>query len=275
VKSRDEMGQLLLSMQEMAEKITQMKQAETELTVTYTQIAIARRIQQSLFPSEPPQVQGVRLAGRCVPAAQVGGDYFDYFQRSENSVDIFISDVSGHGIGSALLMAEARSILKASAYLTNSAAEIFTRLNASLYDDLDHAEQFITMFYAKYSAATRLLSYASAGHNPPMLLRPAAQQCTLLDAEGMILGIRRDIHFEEKQTQLEPGDIVFFYTDGVTEATDPSGQQYGTARLHAFLLQHAADAPEQMVAAALAELKQFCQCETFGDDVTIVVMSVD
>lgn len=274
IRSHDEMGQLLGAMRTMAEKLLHMKRIETELTVTRTQTAIARQIQQVLFPANPPPVEGLLLAGRCVPAAQVGGDYYDYFQRDRDAVDIAISDVAGHGLGAALLMTEARSILRANVYSSTTAAEVIAKLNTALYDDLNRAELFVTVFIAKYTGHDRLLTYASAGHNPPLLLRRQAQACELLDAEGMILGVIPEIRFEEKSVRLEQGDLVLFYTDGATDVTRPDGERFGIDRLCAFLARARHTVPEALIDALLLELKQFCQCETFSDDVTVVALKI-
>jgi sigma-B regulation protein RsbU (phosphoserine phosphatase) len=157
---------------------------------------IARQIQFSLLPSILPELPGVVFAGICIPAAHVGGDYYDFFLRGDQVIDIVIADVSGHSVGAALIMAETRSLLRARVYSAATAPDVLTLLNELLYEDLTNAELFITMFYVKYNVSSRMLSFASAGHNKPLLFREGAKACIELDAEGLILGVRKSVDFE-------------------------------------------------------------------------------
>ena len=199
------------------------------------EMEIAKQIQLSLLPPSPPDLRGALLACRCIPATHVGGDYYDFFRRGENVIDIVIADVSGHSVGAALIMAETRSVLRAQFHATNSTCDILAMLNEELYEDLSSAELFITMFYVKYDMESRLLTYASAGHNRPLIFRPGSSSCEELDAEGLILGVKRDVLFEENTMQLHEGDVLLMYTDGVTEAQNVSGELFGERRLCAIL----------------------------------------
>ena len=187
---------------------------------------IGKQIQRSLLPEDQLSVAGVKVAGRCIPAAEVGGDYFGYFPRGLLGVDSLIGDVSGHGVGAALLMAEARSTFLAERLAEPSAARILTKLNALLYDDLDKAEHFITACCATVDATTRELSYANAGHPPALLLRAGETHWSTLDADGMPLGFRQTFEFAEVKVTLNTSDIVAFYTDGITEARNDAGEMF-------------------------------------------------
>lgn len=239
------------------------------------EMEIARQIQLSLLPRAPLHVGGVRVAGYCLPAAQVGGDYFDYF-RTEDTVDIVIADVSGHSVGAAIIMAEMRSTLKMETYWRlrkkAGAADTLTVLNDLLFEDLSRADSFISMFYVKCHTPSRSMSYASAGHNRPLLLRHGENTCTELDAEGLILGIRKDVNFEEKKLQLENGDVLLFYTDGVTEAQDSTGEFFGTQRLCDLFAAHAQSPPQMIIEAVIQALETFCQSKSFNDDVSLVIL---
>lgn len=243
------------------------------------EMEIARQIQLSLLPPAPLAADGVLLAGFCLPAAHVGGDYFDYFS-TQDSIDIVIADVSGHSVGAAMIMAETRStlklethwLLKEKAGLANKAAETLAALNDILFEDLNRADLFITMFYAQYYPATRELAYANAGHNCPLLLHRG--ELLELDAEGLILGVKRGVVFEQKKLVLDAGDVLLLYTDGVTEAQNQAGEFFGTSRLWEVFLAHAQASPQHIIDAILSELKAFCQSQSFRDDISLVILKV-
>jgi sigma-B regulation protein RsbU (phosphoserine phosphatase) len=242
------------------------------------ELDIARQIQFSLLPKAPLSLPGAEVFGACVPARQVGGDYFDYF-LVRDCLDIVIADVSGHSVGSALIMAEARSLLKAEAHRAKNGAdhgpgEILAALNELLYEDLDGADSFISMFYLRYNPQSRQLRYANAGHNPPLLLRAAAPSCELMDAEGMILGVQRGVAFEEMALELVPGDRLLLYTDGIVEARDESGGFFGTGRLNRLFSSGRALTPRATVESIQAELLTFSAGAAYEDDVTLIVTQV-
>ena len=147
-------------------------------------------------------------------------------------------------------------------------------LNELLYEDLTRAELFITMFYVKYNAERRLLTYANAGHNRPFLYRPRDGFCTELDAEGLILGVKREVTFEEKSIQLQRGDLLLLYTDGIIEARNASGEFFGTDRLCDIIGKVYNEQPEQVVETILGEVTAFTGSQIAEDDISMVVMKV-
>jgi sigma-B regulation protein RsbU (phosphoserine phosphatase) len=243
------------------------------------ELEIARQIQLSLLPGAPLRADGVLIAGYCLPAAHVGGDYFDYF-NTEDTVDVVIADVAGHSVGAAMIMAETRSTLKMEAHwrlrekagLANGAAATLTVLNDLLFEDLNRAESFISMFYVKCHAASRMLSYANAGHNRPLLLRRGESACMELDADGLILGVQKDVAFEEKKVPFENGDVLLLYTDGITEAQDKRGEFFGAERLCDVFAAHAQSPPRVIIDAVIKALEAFCQSRSFNDDISLVVV---
>jgi len=251
-----------------------MRVAEIELAVTRAHMDIARQIQRSLLPEDPLTLAGVRVAGRCIPAVEVGGDYFGYFPRGINGVDSFVGDVSGHGVGAALLMAEARTLFLSERQIAQSAARILSAVNKLLYEDLDRARSFMSAFCATFDAATRELSYANAGHPPALLLRADESSCTLLDADGILLGIRKDAEFSEVKVPLRAGDIVVFYTDGITETQNDADALFGIDRLARAVVTRRQQEPEMLIASVLAELSEFGGVRQRDDDLTIVVMKL-
>ena len=248
--------------------------AEIELAVSRAHMDIAREIQRTLLPDDPLTLAGVRYAGRCIPAVAVGGDYFGYFPRGQNGADSFISDVSGHGVGAALLMAEARTTFMAERLISPSAAPILEKLNDLLFDDLDRAKLFMTACCSTFNGHTSELSYANAGHPPALLLRAAENRCSLLEAGGMLLGIRKAVRFEETKTLLNEGDIVVFYTDGITERASESGEFFGVSRLGEAIVAHRHDEPETLLTAVLDVADRFAGRRPHDDDVTIIAMKV-
>jgi sigma-B regulation protein RsbU (phosphoserine phosphatase) len=243
------------------------------------EMEIARQVQLSFLPSAPLQMDGVQVAGFCLPAVHVGGDYFDFFS-AEDTVDIVIADVSGHSVGAAMIMAEARSTLKMETHwmlsrkigLANGPAETLRVLNELLYEDLNQADSFISMFYIKYDVDTHEVRYANAGHNRPLLLRQGGRECLELDAEGLILGVKQRVNFEERKFSLYEGDTLLLYTDGIIDAQNEAGDFFGTHRLHDIFVAHSQSPPQEIINVVVQELESFCQSESFTDDISLVVL---
>ncbi|UOA08306.1 SpoIIE family protein phosphatase [Methylobacter sp. S3L5C] len=246
-------------------------EAQVKLAIAQSEIKIAQRIQASLSPSAPIKSGYFEITGYCLPADQVGGDYFDYFFRNEECLDIVIADVSGHSIGPALFMVETRSAIRSQVNRPGTPSETLGVLNDFLFDDLDNADYFITLFYLQYDITNQQLSFANAGHPPPLLLSPFQSVCRQLDAEGMILGVRKNVFFEQKTTTLSEGDLILLYTDGLTEAENPAGEFFGVDRVCELFIHYAQHSPEKIIEALLTHLKQFCQSESFNDDITLMV----
>jgi sigma-B regulation protein RsbU (phosphoserine phosphatase) len=251
------------------------RRTRVKLAVARNEMRIAQQIQESLFPPAPLILPTVHVMGYCLPATHVGGDYFDYFQWQDEAVDIVIADVSGHSIGPSLLMAELHSVLKAKFRLHGTVADTLSELNESLYEDLSRAEHFITMCYLRYDMVTRQLVYANAGHIPPLLFRQG-QSRMQLDADGLVLGIKTGVAFEERSVNLQQGDMLFLYTDGIIEAENEKREFFGIGRLCDLLNYHhqAQTEPQEIITAIVEQLHAFGQRKTFEDDITMVVVKV-
>jgi sigma-B regulation protein RsbU (phosphoserine phosphatase) len=241
------------------------------------ELEIAKNIQLSLLPRAPMNLPTLELAGFCAPASHVGGDYFDFFPMA-NAIDVVIADVSGHSVGAALIMVEVRSTLRAETRNVVEApggpAVILHHLNDLLFDDLDKAELFITMFYLKYCPDSRVLKYANAGHNWALLLRPGEASCAPLDAEGLVLGVRRDVAFEERSVSLATGDKLLLYTDGITETQNVEGTFFGTDRLCELFAAYRELSPEATIEKLLAQVRAFRGDAPLHDDISMVVVRV-
>lgn len=254
--------------------ITERKLAERALmenTSMLKEMEIAKQIQLSLLPRSTPPLSGIDCAGRCVPATHIGGDYYDIFLNGDE-LGMVIADVSGHSVGAALIMVETRSVLRAQLQTLQRPSEVVSALNELLHDDLSRAELFITMSYLSFNLKTGRLRYTNAGHPPSLLYRPASASFSELDAEGLILGVQQGALFEELTLQIESGDLLLLYTDGIIEAQGPSGELFGVQRLRDLLAgQHRSPAAE-IIASVLDAVRAFTGAESFTDDISMLLL---
>jgi phosphoserine phosphatase RsbU/P len=248
------------------------RQAQVNLAIAQNEIKIAQQIQATLSPSAPIKSVSFEVTGFCFPADKVGGDYFDYFYRGDAQLDMVIADVSGHSIGPALFMVEARSALRAQTNLSATPAETLGILNNFLFADLNQSDYFISLFYLQFDINKQQVRFANAGHPPSLLYRPGQQSFTRLDAEGLLLGVRNAVHFEDKTVGLAKGDLILFYTDGLTEAENGNNEFFGLERVKATVSQHALEPPQALIDSLFAELRQFSQSSRFADDITVMVL---
>lgn len=237
-------------------------------------LEIAQEIQQSLLPARPPEVPGLLVACRCAPASNVGGDYYDFFSFDFSTLDVVIADVAGHSFGSALLMAEARSVLHAKAHPDVSPGRLLAAVNDLLHEDLSRAELQISMFHARLDMLNHTLTYANAGQTRPLLFRARDSSFEELDSDGLLMGVRGGVCFEEKSTALETGDILLLHTDGVTEAENIHGVFFGVNRLSEIMGELRNSHPEEIVNAIFRSLAEFTGSKPLADDVSIAVLKV-
>lgn len=236
-----------------------------------SEVTMAAGIQKGLLPAEPPAVAGADLAGLCLPAANVGGDYYDLLVDGEGRLVILIADVAGHSIGSALLMAMARSVLRREVESGASPGEVLRATNAAMFSDLVNAGLFITMFCARYDPASGRLTFANAGHNPPVLAAPDGP-AEELDADGAAIGFLDDLPFEEGERTMEPGSCLVLYTDGVVEALDPADEQFGEERLAELVSAMSPTGARAVVDAVVDALNDFTGGSAQRDDITLVAV---
>lgn len=236
------------------------------------ELKIVAEIQRSLLPAPLPQIPTLDLAAHYQPSQRAGGDYYDCFPLPDGKWGLFVADVSGHGIPAAVLMAVTHSIAHTHPGPPQPPGQLLDYLNrhlSNLY--MSRNESFITAFYGMYDPVPRTLTYACAGHNPPRLKRCRDGTLLALDrANGLPLGIMPDGAYEEYTQALQPGDQILFYTDGITEASNPAGEMFGTARLDQALencsLQAAA-----LLEEVLRSVQEFAQGHPAHDDQTLIV----
>lgn len=236
------------------------------------ELEIAARIQQSLLPHRPPRIPGAELVGRCVPAANVGGDYYDFVTDSAGRLTLLIADVSGHSVGAALMMAMARSVLRREIAEGKSPAAVLRDTNAAMLHDLSNADLFITAFCARYDPETRQLTFANGGHNPPLLWCAAEGRIVNLDTDGLIVGVLEDVEYEERTVPLHPGDVLLLYTDGIVEARNPQGAFFGEERLRQLLREYAAAAPILLMEHIHQAVRHHIQDSPQQDDITLLIL---
>jgi len=239
------------------------------------ELAIAKDIQLSLLPTKIPEIPGIQLGGICIPAKEVGGDYYDYLLQEDGRLDLVIADVSGHNVGAALIMAETRTLIRSRGGHFNNPQEILCELNQFLYDDLTHAELFITLFFLQYRPDTQQIVYASAGHSPTLLWQAKSKECIRLNPEGLIIGVKEDFPYEQESCTLEGGDVLLLYTDGVIEAENEQNELFGEDRLADILKEQCHLPPQEMINHIIEQVRLFSGHHHFQDDVSMVVMQVE
>lgn len=230
----------------------------------------AREIQQSLLPKAIPQVPGYEITGLWEPARVVGGDYFDVIKLSDSKLAICIADVVGKSVSAALLMASVQASVRAFATEWGSPSQLCARINSVLCSNIASGK-FVTLFYGVLDAQRNTLRYTSAGHLSPILIK-ACGSATQLENGGALLGVFPDWKYEDSITELSAGDRVLLFTDGITEAARPSGEEFGEARLIAAIQSMLDQDPATLQARLLGEIKEFCNSQ-LQDDATLIVIS--
>ena len=236
----------------------------------------AKDVQQAFFPPHSFSIPCLACETFYQPARGIGGDYYDFLSLPEGRWGIAIGDVSGKGIGAALLMASLQASLRAQALHSHLELGTLIRDVNRLVHESSPTQYFASLFYAEYEPATRLLNYVNAGHHPPIVVRPGKESYELfqLGAEGMPVGIFAEARFEASRFQLMIGDILVAYTDGITEAANRSGEQWGLERLEQLLRSCGGMTSAEIVTRILESVSDFAEGEPQRDDVTLVVMNV-
>jgi len=238
-------------------------------------LEIARNIQRSLLLKQLPQLPGFELAGYCESARQVGGDFYDIIRLSETSLLLVIADVMGNGIPAAMFAAILRSLVRALPDLARSPARLLSRVNVLLFDELSEVDMFITAQLVFVDASNGSVVVASAGHCPVILTEPGAHRVVCISPEGMPLGVMPDALFCDETATLEKESRVLLYTDGLTEARDPAGEQFGQERLIRWFqcAARASSSAGQLKEELIQELREFQSNLALSDDQTFLILS--
>ncbi|NIR52429.1 SpoIIE family protein phosphatase [candidate division KSB1 bacterium] len=241
------------------------------------ELEIARNVQRSLLPKENPLVEGYDIAGVCIPALEVGGDYYDFFHLGDGRLGIAIGDVSGKGVPAAIYMTLTKGILQSHASEIFSPREVLNKVNRQMYTNIER-NSFVSMFYAVLDMRKHTIRFARAGHNPAILAHRSNDTNTLLQPKGIAVGLADDTKFyeflEELEIKLENGDVLAFYTDGFTEASTKDGAEYGEERLERTISENKNGSASLIVQNIVRSVKRFVGNHPQHDDMTMVIIKV-
>lgn len=253
--------------QELREKV---EQDATEREAQEQELERAREMQLALIPKEIPQIEGFEVAGKWEPARMVGGDYFDVIPLDENRLGICIGDVVGKSVSGALLVANVQATVRAFAPETASPARLCERVNSLLCANAA-AEKMVTLFYGVLDGGGKTLRYTSAGHPRPILKREngAAEQ---LENGGAVLGVFPSWKYKDSIVQLAPGDLLVLFTDGITEAAKPGGEEFGEKRLVRTVEALGEEPPSELNEKLLSVVKDWCGSR-LEDDATLIAIA--
>jgi phosphoserine phosphatase RsbU/P len=254
------------------------------------ELEIGAEIQRRLLPRQCPTIPGAVLAARCKPANRVGGDYYDFIATNNNQIQLntrstggtgrwglVIGDVMGKGVPAGLIMTMMRGMLRGEVLHGNSPAGILQNLNRVMYADLENSHRFVTLFYSEYNPHNRILSYSNAAHNPPLWWHAATKTVSRLDTLGMLIGLDANSQYEDAQVQLEPGDTIIYYTDGLTDAAAASGDRFDEEN---FITDFNTackycNSPQEIVDYLFDQVQQFIGADKQNtDDMTLVVLQI-
>jgi PAS domain S-box-containing protein len=249
------------------------RQAEIELHARARELGLAREIQQGQLPKAPPALDRFELAGMCQPAQETGGDYFDFIPMSDGCHGVCLGDASGHGIGPALLIAETRAYLRALALTHSDPGAILGLLNRRLAEDM-RTDHFVTLLFARLCTSSRSLFYSNAGHWPAYVLGAEGQVKLVLHGMGPPLGVDPTGDFGNGPgIALEPGDLVLMVSDGIVEASSPTGSLFGVDRALALVRSRRHEPANAIIAALFQEVRAWSQSAQL-DDMTAIVIKV-
>jgi sigma-B regulation protein RsbU (phosphoserine phosphatase) len=282
IRSQDQLSELAASFNRMTASIERLIAESKEKERLESELEIAREVQSQLFPKATPRLKSLEVVGICQPARMVSGDYYDFIQLNSNWTALAIGDIAGKGISAALLMASIQSSLRAhlssSHWLTRgefsplappSTSELTGSLNHQLYESTS-PEKFATFFLALYNEQTSQLFYTNAGHLPPILLRGG--QAHRLEVSGMVLGAFPDQSYERGALELQAGDLLAAYTDGITEPENEYGEEFGEKRLVELLVQNSRKPLDHIAGGVTAAVKEWSGVTEQLDDMTLLLI---
>ena len=283
VKAQDQLGELAQSFNSMTASIEDLLREQAEKKRLEEELRIAREIQMSLLPQGPLVMPGLSVTAVCVPAREVGGDYYDFLPLDDHRLGVLIADVSGKGTSAALYMAELKGLVLSLSQIHASPRELMMSANRIIANNLD-ARSFITMTYAIIDLQARTMTYARAGHTPLMYVPgngDGSRRAQVLVPDGMVVGLKLDKGemfdrlLVEQTIPLGDGDLYLFFTDGISEAMNAADDCFGETRLGRILEEHAHLPPEELRERVLREVAAFVGDAPQHDDMTMILLKVD
>jgi serine phosphatase RsbU (regulator of sigma subunit) len=284
IQTGDQLGELADSFNQMTGSIENLLQTAAEKKRLEEELRIARQIQMSLLPRGQLDVPGLSVTALCVPAREVGGDYYDFFPLPQNKLGLLIADVSGKGTSAALYMAELKGLVLSLSQIYESPRQLLVEVNRIISENLD-SRSFITMTYAVLDLSRGVMTHARAGHTPMIYLpgpgstKPGAQ---VLTPNGMVLGLRIEGAnekfaelLEEKRIDLSAGDVIVLYTDGITEAMNAHSDLFGESRLSRIVEEHGHLESGELRERILREIEAFVGGADQHDDMTMILLKIE
>jgi phosphoserine phosphatase RsbU/P len=235
-------------------------------------VELAAQVQRLFLPVGKPAIAGLEIAGVMRPARGVSGDYYDYIPINEHTIQFVIADVAGKGVPAALLMSATAATMQLEANHDRNLLEMVGRLNTGIHSVSDDGERYVTLLVAELDAQKRKLRYVNCGHNPALLFRAETGTVTRLNSSCAPIGIAPENPCQLASADLTVGDVLVFYTDGVTEAENQSGEELGTERLSAIVQRGSSSSAEVLMTDIFDNLASFCSGVGFNDDVTVLVV---
>ena len=237
------------------------------------ELAIAREIQASFLPKAPPKAPGFDIVGTTITHDEVGGDYYDFIPISDTRLGIAIADVSGKGIPAALIMAAFRMSLLAEVRNEFAIRAVMRKVNSLLHESTASGK-FVTAFYGVLDHKNRALIFSNAGHNPPILFRREGP-IEYLEEGGVALGVLAQTDYDDRPIALRPGDVLLFYTDGISEAESPTGEHFGQQRIERLVETLLEQSAATIMAGLIERVQEWCGTRGQSDDLTLVVLKVN
>ena len=270
----------------ISEDITERKRAQEELARAREQeVEIGFKIQQTLLLDQPPRdVPGVHVAALTIPSQRIDGDFYDFFKHRDDCLDVIVGDVMGKGIPAALLGAATKShFLQALSRLISLAApgtlpepkDIVTLAHSEVARQLIELESFVTVCYARFDLENRRLDFVDCGHTTTIHFQASTGTCAMLQGENLPLGVREGEIYDQVRVPLNPGDVLLFYSDGLTETRNSAGELFGIERLAECVRIHGRLEPEALIDQIRQAAVAFSNSETFGDDLTCVAVKIE
>jgi len=276
IKGNDQLAELASSFNTMTANLGQLMVVAKEKERLESELTIAREVQKELFPKDVPYTRTLELKGVCSPARMVSGDYYDFMALGEESLAFAIGDVAGKGISAALLMATIQSTMRTQLGANNGAsprllstAKLVATLNRQLYANTS-LEKYATFYFALYHEATHSLTYTNAGHLSPMLLRSG--ELRMLESTGTVVGAFPLARYEERTVELEHGDLLVAYTDGIVEPENAYGEMFGEEQLKEFVSKYAHADSSELIARTMEAVIEWTGSSELQDDMTMVVV---
>ena len=238
-----------------------------------SELAIAYQIQRDILPGPFAGHPAIHFEAMNTPAKAVGGDFYDYFQVKNDEFAFVIGDVCGKGVPASIFMASSRSIIKSLAVSNPDPANVIPLANRLIVEDARHGI-YVTAFYGLYNIRSKILRFTNAGQTPPLLLRPSTCCCSSLSNANLPIGLFDDVQFENAEIQLQTGELLVLYTDGINEAENTDGMMFGTERLVDVILKCNVRSPKELLNDIVKQVTLFTQGQEQKDDITLLIVQV-